>query len=100
MEKILYSYRNPYNIYDLKVDKIHILKVKKFGNPKGIPIIFLHGGPGAPTDSFCSRFFDKRYYNIVLFDQRGCGQSSPLGELRNNNTRNLIEDIEKNKIKL
>lgn len=95
MDKFLYPYRKPYKSYQLKVDNLHKLKIQKYGNPKGIPLIFLHGGPGAPTDQYCSRFFDKRYYNIVLFDQRGCGQSTPLGELKNNDTSHLINDIDK-----
>jgi proline iminopeptidase len=95
MENFLYNYKEPYNTKNLKVDSLHTLKIRRFGNPKGIPVIFLHGGPGAPTDNYCSRFFDKRYYNIVLFDQRGCGTSSPLSELKNNNTQELINDIEK-----
>ncbi len=66
--------------------------------PKGIPLIFLRGGPGACTDQYCSRFFDKRYFNIIIFDQRGCGTAKPLGELKNNNTQCLIEDIEKIRI--
>ena len=89
---------NYYETKQLKVDSIHTLKIKKFGNPKGIPVIFLHGGPGAPTDNDFSCYFDKRYFNIIVFDQRGCGTSTPLGELRNNNTHELIEDIEKIRI--
>jgi proline iminopeptidase len=96
--KILYNYKKPYETKTLKVDSIHTLKIRKFGNPKGIPVIFLHGGPGAPTEDYFSCYFDKRYYNIILFDQRGCGTSKPLGELRNNNTQELIEDIEKIRI--
>lgn len=98
MEKFLYPYKNPYIQKYLQVDQIHKLKISKFGNKSGIPVIFLHGGPGAPTDEYCSRFFDKRYYNIILFDQRGCGESKPLGELKNNNTENIINDIEKIRI--
>jgi proline iminopeptidase len=64
------------------------------GNPNGIPVVFLHGGPGAGTIPAHRRFFDPATYRIVLFDQRGAGRSTPLGELRNNTTGDLIADME------
>jgi proline iminopeptidase len=65
------------------------------GNPAGIPVLFLHGGPGTGTSPRHRRFFDPVAYRIILLDQRGAGRSTPLGELRNNTTPLLIEDIEK-----
>lgn len=93
--KYLYPLKKPYQIVSLSVDSIHTLQIRKFGNPRGIPVILVHGGPGAPSKDYQAGYFDKRYYNIILFDQRGCGTSRPLGELTNNNTQELIEDIEK-----
>src|SRR5262249_22273942 len=65
------------------------------GNPAGVPVVFLHGGPGAGASPVHRRFFDPAHYRAVIFDQRGAGRSKPLGELRNNTTPHLIEDIER-----
>ena len=80
--------------YYLDVDSIHSLYVVHYGNITKPVIFFLHGGPGAATDSLCSRFFNPNEFHIILFDQRGCGKSKPLGELKRNTTKYLIEDIE------
>jgi proline iminopeptidase len=64
------------------------------GNPKGKPVVVLHGGPGAATNPGMRRFFDPKRYRIVLFDQRGCGASRPHAELRENSTWDLVADIE------
>ena len=64
------------------------------GNPKGKPAIFLHGGPGGGTDAKQRRFFDPQRYMIVLFDQRGCGKSTPHASLAENTTWHLVDDIE------
>jgi len=85
----------PYVRHTLKVDNTHQLYVEESGNPLGIPVVFLHGGPGAGSEPFQRRFFDPRRYRVVLFDQRGCGQSTPHAELADNNTENLIADIER-----
>lgn len=95
MNKHLYSSTKPFKTTWIQVDSIHRLKIKEYGNPKGIPVIFLHGGPGSQTNKNCIRFFDKRRYHVVIFDQRGCGSSLPLGELANNNTQELVNDIDK-----
>ncbi|MFO7888356.1 MAG: prolyl aminopeptidase, partial [Eubacteriales bacterium] len=65
------------------------------GNPNGKPILFVHGGPGAGTSPNSRRFFDPEFYRIILFHQRGCGKSKPLGELEDNTTWDLIKDMEK-----
>jgi len=70
------------------------LWVEECGNPDGIPVVFLHGGPGAACEPFQRRFFDSDIYRIILFDQRGCGRSTPHAELRENSTQFLIDDIE------
>ena len=78
----------------LAVDEIHSVYWEECGNPNGIPVIFLHGGPGGGLSPTHRQFFDPAQYRIVLFDQRGAGKSTPLGEYRNNTTQLLIQDIE------
>lgn len=79
----------------LAVDDLHTLYWEESGNPDGLPVLFLHGGPGGGTTPNHRRFFDPSFYRIILFDQRGAGKSTPLGEYRQNTTALLIEDIEK-----
>ena len=78
----------------LKVSSVHSIYFEECGNPKGAPVIFLHGGPGSGCNYNQRRFFDPSYYRIILFDQRGCGRSQPQGEVTNNTTDDLISDIE------
>jgi proline iminopeptidase len=85
---------DPYQTGWLKVDDIHTLYWETSGNKNGVPVVFLHGGPGAGTQSVHRRFFDPHRYRIILFDQRGAGRSTPLGETRNNTTQHLVNDIE------
>lgn len=84
----------PYDSGFLEVDETHKLYWEKSGNKKGIPIVLLHGGPGAGAGAVHRRFFDPDFYNIIIFDQRGAGRSKPLGSLENNTTKHLIEDLE------
>lgn len=85
----------PYDHGKLPLDGIHTMYWEQSGNPEGIPVLFLHGGPGAGATPGHRRFFDPAYYRIVIFDQRGAGRSTPLGELKDNTTPLLIRDIEK-----
>ena len=85
----------PYETWRLKVSRRHTLHVEECGNPKGKPIVFLHGGPGAGLDPAYRRLFDPKKWRVVLFDQRGCGRSTPHVELRENTTWDLVADIEK-----
>ncbi|HVY13351.1 MAG TPA: prolyl aminopeptidase [Alphaproteobacteria bacterium] len=85
----------PYQTGWLKVDDIHSLYWETSGNPQGVPIVFVHGGPGAGTQTVHRRFFDPRRWHIILFDQRGAGRSEPHGDVRNNTTAHLVEDMEK-----
>lgn len=85
----------PYRSGMLPVDDIHTLYWEECGNPTGQPVLFLHGGPGGGLSSRHRQFFDPAHYRIVLFDQRGAGKSTPLGEYRNNSTPLLISDIER-----
>lgn len=84
----------PYSSGYLQVDNTHNLYWEQSGNPDGVPIILLHGGPGAGAGSIHRRFFDPDFYRIVIFDQRGAGRSTPLGSLENNTTKHLVDDIE------
>ena len=90
----LYPPIQPYRSGRLPVDALHTLYWEECGNPHGVPVLFLHGGPGAGLSPSHRQFFDPAHYRIVLFDQRGSGQSTPLGEVRNNTTQSLIQDIE------
>lgn len=90
----LYPEINPYKESFIKGDDTHEIFVEESGNPEGQPILFLHGGPGGGTGSKQRRFFDPSHYRIILFDQRGCGKSKPLGETLKNTTDNLVNDIE------
>ena len=94
-ESYLFPPLEPNRSGKLSVDEIHTLYWEECGNPKGIPVIFLHGGPGAGISATSRRFFNPEFYRIFLFDQRGSGQSTPLGEYKNNTTQLLIEDIER-----
>jgi proline iminopeptidase len=79
----------------LPVDALHTLYWEESGNPDGIPVVFLHGGPGAGAGAAHRRFFDPERYQIVIFDQRGAGRSTPLGSLVDNTTPHLVADIER-----
>jgi proline iminopeptidase len=78
----------------LKVSPLHTLRVEASGNPKGKPVIFLHGGPGGGMDTWHRQFFNPEKWHIIGFDQRGCGKSTPHAELRENTTWDLVADIE------
>lgn len=81
--------------YSLAVDDHHTLYIEESGHSDGIPVVFLHGGPGAGCDSSHRRFFDPQRYRIILFDQRGCGKSRPHASLKDNTTADLVADLEK-----
>jgi proline iminopeptidase len=78
----------------LQVDPIHRIYFEQCGNPQGVPVVFLHGGPGGGCNTNQRRFFDPTYYRIILLDQRGCGRSTPQGSVTNNTTDDLVADIE------
>ncbi|MBE9067278.1 alpha/beta fold hydrolase, partial [Leptolyngbya cf. ectocarpi LEGE 11479] len=85
----------PYRQGQLSVSPIHTLHFEEVGNPQGKPVVFLHGGPGGGIVPFYRQFFDPERWRIVLFDQRGCGQSTPPAELTDNTTWDLVDDIER-----
>lgn len=92
--RTLYPDITPFRTHALPVDGLHTLFVEECGAPAGIPVVFLHGGPGAGASPTHRRFFDPARYRIVLIDQRGSGRSTPFGELRDNTTQHLVADIE------
>jgi len=85
---------DPYDAGMLPVDDLHTLYWEQCGNPRGVPVVFLHGGPGAGASPTHRRFFDPQHYRIVILDQRGAGRSTPLGEVRRNDTDLLVQDLE------
>ena len=93
--KQLYPKIEPYNQFDLKVSDLHTIHVEESGNINGKPVIFLHGGPGGGIEPVYRQYFDPEKWRIIVFDQRGCGQSTPHAELQENTTWDLIADIEK-----
>lgn len=90
----LYPEIKPYATHRLAVDKPHQLYIEECGNPEGLPVVFVHGGPGAGCEPYHRRFFDPNVYRIVLFDQRGCGRSTPHADLTGNATPALVADME------
>lgn len=88
------------NIGRLAVDGLHSLHVEEHGNPFGLPVVILHGGPGAGLNIQHAETFDPLIFRIVMFDQRGCGQSTPHGSIENNTTQDLLDDLEKIRIHL
>lgn len=90
-----YPALQPFETGKIKVSALHEVYYEQCGNPKGQPIVFLHGGPGGGCTEDHRRFFDPKHYRIVLFDQRGCGRSTPHAELRENTTWDLVSDMEK-----
>ena len=84
----------------LSVSSLHSLYFEEVGNPDGIPVVFLHGGPGVGAQPVFRRYFDPRLFRVIIFSQRGAGRSTPSGELCENTTQELVEDIEKLRIHL
>jgi len=91
----LYPPLHPYRQEKLSVDPLHQLYLEQSGNPDGLPVLLVHGGPGAGCSPELRRFFDPRHYRIILFDQRGAGRSTPHAELTDNTTPLLIADMER-----
>jgi proline iminopeptidase len=86
---------DPFHTGYLQAGGIHSLYWEECGNPAGVPVAFLHGGPGAGASPMHRRLFDPGHYRIIIFDQRGAGRSRPLGELRENTTAHLVADMER-----
>lgn len=90
----LYPDIKPNARHRLAVDPPHELYVEESGNPDGIPVLVVHGGPGGGCEDYYRRFFDAERYRIILMDQRGAGRSTPLAEFEGNTTQKLVDDME------
>jgi proline iminopeptidase len=93
--RALYPPIEPYHTGTLAVSDLHTLYYEEVGNPSGRPAVFLHGGPGGGLEADYRRYFDPARWRVVLFEQRGCGRSTPHAELRDNTTWDLVADIER-----
>ncbi len=91
----LYPEIEPYARHHLAVDDTHELYLEESGNPDGMPVLVVHGGPGGGCEDYHRRFFDAERFRIILMDQRGAGRSTPLAELESNTTAHLVDDMEK-----
>jgi len=91
----LFPETTPFREHRLAVGDGHELHIEECGRPDGVPVVFLHGGPGSGCSPTQRRFFDPERFRAVLFDQRGCGRSTPLGGLQANTTAHLVADIER-----
>lgn len=94
MKEILYPESKPFNQGSLQVDH-YTLPYEEFGNPDGIPIVYLHGGPGLGSSPPFHRYFDPKAFRIIVYDQRGAGKSQPSGDIKRNTPDALAEDLEK-----
>lgn len=91
----LYPPRDAYQEGRLQVSDLHTIYFEESGNPQGKPIVVLHGGPGGGCPSYYRQYFNPEKWRLIMFDQRGCGKSTPHAELRENTTWDLVNDIEK-----
>ena len=91
----LYPPREAYQEGKLQVSELHTIYFEESGNPQGKPIVVLHGGPGGGCPSYYRQYFNPEKWRLIMFDQRGCGKSTPHAELRENTTWDLVSDIEK-----
>jgi proline iminopeptidase len=96
----LYQPIEPYRTGGLRLDGRHTMYWEQSGNPRGVAALFLHGGPGAGATAVHRRFFDPEYWRIVIFDQRGAGRSTPLGDISDNSPAHLVADIERLRVAL
>jgi proline iminopeptidase len=100
LDSLLFPAIEPRRIGRIALDRRHEMYWEESGSANGIPVVFLHGGPGGGTIPNQRRFFDPTAYRIVLFDQRGCGQSTPTGDIAANTTADLVADIERLRVEL
>ncbi|QDL91902.1 prolyl aminopeptidase [Paroceanicella profunda] len=91
----LYAPLEPYRMHLFEMPGGHTIYVEECGNPKGAPVVILHGGPGGGCSPGMRRFFDPDHYRVILFDQRGCGRSRPHASIQENTTWHLVGDIER-----
>lgn len=94
MESVLYPPLEPFETGRLQVSELHNLYWERSGNPHGLPVLVVHGGPGGGVWPYYRQFFNPKRYHVIMFDQRGCGKSTPHAELKENDTWKLVGDIE------
>jgi len=94
-ESVLYPDIEPYTSGRIALDAVHTMHWETCGNAAGVPLVFLHGGPGGGSLPHHRRFYDPSFFRIVLYDQRGCGRSTPVGSLADNTTQHLVADLER-----
>lgn len=97
---MLYPEQAPFQTLILPTDSAHRLQVQEWGNPQGIPVALLHGGPGSGSSAFLRRLMNPMIFRVVSIDQRGAGKSSPLGDIQNNTTAHLVADMERIRLQL
>ena len=98
--QFLYPPIDPFDQRMMDVGDGHRVYVEQCGNPHGIPVVVLHGGPGGGCSPAMRRYFDPMHYRVILFDQRGCGRSRPHASVTHNTTWHLVRDIERIREKL
>src|SRR6478609_10574656 len=94
-DSALYPEIEPYATGKIALDAVHTMRWEACGKRGGVPLVFLHGGPGGGTLPHHRRFYDPAFYDITLYDQRGCGKSTPIASLDGNDTQRLVADLER-----
>ncbi|MFO1397834.1 MAG: prolyl aminopeptidase [Burkholderiales bacterium] len=94
-DALLYPEIEPYASGRIALDAVHTMHWECCGNPRGVPVVFLHGGPGGGSLPHHRRFYDPAFWNIVVYDQRGAGRSTPCASVHANTTQNLVADLER-----